>query len=564
MKRPLLLLPASDDDGGRIAGLASRIGRTIFGLLFAAGPAFMIFLQARDVPDIRAASAWTETPCTVLESSSESGGNGAWRLRVRYRYEADGRTHESGRWTWNDTKESRSVEGVAERDELLARYAPGATATCWVDPADPARASLERASVGGPLAGIAFCSLFVLAGLGLAASAWRPRCKRKRRDGDGASFVDRLLAAAPMLLGAAFLAAGLITGYLALGAHREALRARDWTRVPATIVRSEVVSEWHSGSKGHPGHYSYRPYVVYAYDAGDGVRRESDRYAIGGVGGSSNRGRAESIVDAYPAGLKTVAWTDPANPAASVLADPAAAPAWRSLLPLLIAGLFATFGAALLVGGVLWYANRGPRASRLGGVLRTRRLGTFTSHAFFMIAWYAIVGGAGTAFLSDLGGAPKRPDDWIPAAICGVLLLAGLIPLVLAIRSFLRLFAPRLEIAIPRGGLVRGATVRPAYRLLGDEREVSDVRVHLVCSQFHTVSTGNRSSMVVEKDRLRLECLRAARAHEFRRGEFAVEIPADAPATHRGMRDRVEWRFEVRLERPGRSAIEDKCPVAVP
>ena len=67
MKRPLLLLPASDDDGGRIAGLASRIGRTIFGLLFAAGPAFMIFLVARDVPDIRAASAWTETPCTVLE-----------------------------------------------------------------------------------------------------------------------------------------------------------------------------------------------------------------------------------------------------------------------------------------------------------------------------------------------------------------------------------------------------------------------------------------------------------------------------------------------------------------
>ena len=129
-------LPSSDDNGGRIAGLASRIGFTVFGLLFAAAPTFMIFLMARDVPDIRAASAWTETPCTVLESSSESGGNGAWRLRVRYRYEAGGRTHESGCWTWDDTDESRSVEGIAERDKLLARYAPGASATCWVDPAD--------------------------------------------------------------------------------------------------------------------------------------------------------------------------------------------------------------------------------------------------------------------------------------------------------------------------------------------------------------------------------------------------------------------------------------------
>ena len=61
MKCPFLVLPSSDDGAGRVANLASRIGLTIFGLLFAAGPTFMIFLMARSVPDIRAASAWTET-----------------------------------------------------------------------------------------------------------------------------------------------------------------------------------------------------------------------------------------------------------------------------------------------------------------------------------------------------------------------------------------------------------------------------------------------------------------------------------------------------------------------
>ncbi len=548
-------LPSSHDGAGRAASLASRIGFTVFGILFAIIPSLGIFLMARSVPDIRAAAAWTETPCAVLESSSEPGGNGNWRLRVRYRYEADGRTHESRRWTWDDTDESRSVEGIAKRDELLARYAPGAAATCWVDPSDPTRASLERASVGGYLAGIAFFSLFALVGIGLAVSAWRPRRKRKRRD--GASFVDRLLAAAPMLLGAAFLAAGLLVGSLALGAHREALRARDWTRVPATIVRSEVASKWHSGSKGHPGHYSYRPYVVYAYDAGDGVRRESDRYAIGGVGGSSNRSRAESVVAAYPAGLETAAWVDPDDPAASVLADPTAAPAWRSLLPVLIAGLFAAVGAALLVGGALWHRNRGRAPSRRGGVLRTRRLGTFASYAFFSVAWYAIIGGAATGFIG--GGAPI---EWPPVVIACVLLLVGLVPVFKAVQALSRLFAPRLEIAIPRGGLARGAAARAAYRLLGDEREVSAVRVDLVCCRVRAV-TQNGNSTNVEVDLHRIECLRATRAHEFRRGEFPCDIPADAPASSNGLREKIEWRFEVRLERPGRAAIEDKCPVAV-
>ena len=176
-------------------GLAEKIGRTVFGILFAVIPSLGVFLMARAVPDIRAAAAWTETPCTVLESSSEPAGNGDWRLRVRYRYEADGRTHESCRWTWDDMDESRSVDGIAKRDELLAQYAPGAAATCWVDPSDPARASLEHASAGGHLAGIAFFSLFALVGLGLAVSAWRPRRKRKRRGGP--SFGERAAAAAP-------------------------------------------------------------------------------------------------------------------------------------------------------------------------------------------------------------------------------------------------------------------------------------------------------------------------------------------------------------------------------
>ena len=547
--------------GGRKNGLGSRIVQTAFGLLFAAIPSFAVFMVASDLRGTRAASAWTETPCTVLESSSESGGNGNWRLRVRYRYEADGRTQESRRWTWDDTDGSRSVDGIAKRDELLARYAPGAAATCWVDPADPTRASLERASVGGHLAGIAAFSLFVLVGLAVAAAPWIPK-RRRRRGDDDPSFGERAAAAAPLIVGAAFLAAGLAIGHFALGTHREALRARDWKRVPATVVRSEVASEWHSGSRGHPGHYSYRPYVVYAYDAGDGVRREGDRYAVGGAGGSSRREGAEAVVGAYPAGLETVAWVDPEDPAASVLSDPAAAPAWRSLVPVLLAGLFATVGALLLLSWLWWRPGRRRSAARRGGVLRTRRLSTLAGNALFAFLWYSILSAVGFGFFDDMRGRPMRPGDWPPILICGALALAGLVPLFLAARALLRLRAPRLELAVPRGGLACGSAAKVLYRLLGDEREIAEAAVALVCVRVRVESHG-RSSTTVEDELLRIECFRSARSHEFRRGEFAVEVPANAPATSTGLRERIDWRFEVRLDRPGRSPVVDLCSVHV-
>ena len=111
---------------GRQAGPGAKLVRTLFGLAFAAIPLFGGSMMLRAAAGAHGAAAWTETPCTIVESSSEAAGNGGWRLRVLYRYEAGGRTRESRRWTWDDEAEARVVEGIAKRDVLLARRAPGA------------------------------------------------------------------------------------------------------------------------------------------------------------------------------------------------------------------------------------------------------------------------------------------------------------------------------------------------------------------------------------------------------------------------------------------------------
>jgi hypothetical protein len=58
-------------------------------------------------------------------------------VRVRYRYRADGREHESGRiypGPWSTT--------AGDSEELRARFPAGSAATAYVDPDDPARAFL--------------------------------------------------------------------------------------------------------------------------------------------------------------------------------------------------------------------------------------------------------------------------------------------------------------------------------------------------------------------------------------------------------------------------------------
>lgn len=135
-----LTLPAYRDPASQWRGAAGGLVLVMF------GGVFLYFL----VPEIWAsltASRWAATPCTILSSRVETAESGEgidrqtlYRLEVRYRYEASAGRHESTRYRFANPY----TENRAAAETGAATYSPGAVVTCYVDPADPQQAVLDR------------------------------------------------------------------------------------------------------------------------------------------------------------------------------------------------------------------------------------------------------------------------------------------------------------------------------------------------------------------------------------------------------------------------------------
>jgi hypothetical protein len=129
----------------------TRMGRLVmasfFGvfLLVGCGVTYAIFVGP--MLKIPAARNWTQVPCEIVSSrvktNSDSDGN-TYRVDVVYRYTYQGRTYTSNRYHFA-TGSSSGYQGKAE---AARKFPSGSQATCYVDPASPAEAVLERNATG--------------------------------------------------------------------------------------------------------------------------------------------------------------------------------------------------------------------------------------------------------------------------------------------------------------------------------------------------------------------------------------------------------------------------------
>ncbi|HEX9945088.1 MAG TPA: DUF3592 domain-containing protein [Thermoanaerobaculia bacterium] len=136
-----------------------------------------------------AARSWTQTECDVLESrvaESTDSDSTTYRPEIVYTYSAGGRTYRSDRYDFFGVWSS----GRKGKEEIVARYPPGARVTCWFDPANPEEAVLSRELGLLHLLGL-LPLIFVFVGLG--GLVWTVRAGRRAR----------ALAAAPVAAGSA-------------------------------------------------------------------------------------------------------------------------------------------------------------------------------------------------------------------------------------------------------------------------------------------------------------------------------------------------------------------------
>lgn len=145
-----------------------------FGIFLLAGLGFSSFFVRGAWRAVEARS-WTETPCTLLESAvrshSSSDGGDTYSIAVVYTYVVGGREHRSERYNFL----GGSSSAHKSKAEWVTAHPAGTRTVCWVNPANPTEAVLDRGLSWEYLI-VLVPGLFVAVGLGgtiWAVKAWR-------------------------------------------------------------------------------------------------------------------------------------------------------------------------------------------------------------------------------------------------------------------------------------------------------------------------------------------------------------------------------------------------------
>jgi hypothetical protein len=162
----------------RAAGTPTGCLALFFSIFLIVGGIAFFFTFVRPMARFFAARSWQETTCTVLESrvaeSSDSDGT-TYRPEIVYTYSSGGRAYQSNRYDFPGLWSS----GRSGKEEIVARYPPGARVSCWINPADPEQAVLSREFGAAYLLGL-IPVVFLLVGAG--GLVWAVRAGRRARE----------------------------------------------------------------------------------------------------------------------------------------------------------------------------------------------------------------------------------------------------------------------------------------------------------------------------------------------------------------------------------------------
>jgi hypothetical protein len=173
------------DDAGVTSGapISSRAGASanirgagclmlFFFVFFAIGSAVFFATFIRPVLQTRAARVWTEVPCEIVSSRVQrhSGKSVTYSADVLFQYQVNGHPYRSNRHSFL----AMSSSGHSTGQDIVDRYPAGARTVCFVNPADPTEAVLDRTWPRQGWLGL-FPLIFVVVGLGGMTYGWRLR-----------------------------------------------------------------------------------------------------------------------------------------------------------------------------------------------------------------------------------------------------------------------------------------------------------------------------------------------------------------------------------------------------
>jgi len=525
---------------GHLGGF-SRVVMGFMGLVFFGAGLVALWGLGNQVYDGASTYFWEPTPC-VIEASGV----------VPDEYDDDHLFEVTYRWTW----EGREYRGdrlwphyqgssLTKANGFTVAYPPGRQVTCLVDPDEPSEATLEK-----PPASMVFLLLVPFPFLGIGVfllwvifpsrkkAAVPTVSEAKTQPEDSGKAMGCGLA-----FGGIFVLAGLgmFIPFFLVPAF-QAIDARGWDQVPATVVSSQVRS--HSSDDGT----TYSIDVVYRYTV-DGLEFHSDRYHFL-TGSSSGYDGKREVVDRYPPGAEVTAWVDPENPGSAVLTREFSAEWLFGLLPLLF--VFAGLGAMALVwkathkveqrdaeGIDSWMPTEvEDRADLEGGaqVLEAQyspfaKLGLAI---FLCLIWNGLVG----VFVGIWwGGYQAGSPDGCMALFLLPFVLVGVVLLISVPYQFLASFNPQPVLRIDRR-LEPGAEATVSWHFKGRAGRISRLRLTLTGEESATYRQGTNTRTATET--FHQEVLLGSDL-AAQRGSASLNIPEATMHSFKAPNNEISW-----------------------
>jgi hypothetical protein len=553
-------------------GTVGKIALSVFFLAYSAFALLMLGLLVLQTVRTAQTFWWKPVQCTILESRVIEPGHDtdSYAVAISYRYSWQGQEYTSDRVTWSG--KTWSHYGAAAR--YAAGYAVGSQATCYVNPAAPAEAVLEREGLW--FAFIAGLMLLVFVAIGLVGlwAIWRKQPDQAKAAA-GPISAQRSQALATGFIGvfcALFLVVGVGLFYaLFLRPVGRVLEAQRWQETPCVILSSRVRT--HHGGNGRP---TYSVEVLYSYVV-NGVEYKSSRYSFTHW---SSSGRESKVAAArrYQPGAQAVCYVNLADPTDAVLVRDFTGEMWLGLFPL----VFVVFGG----GGLVWVLRRrgakpstrpvvgapilikaldsraGPLQPPAGPlVLRSTgsRLGKFAGSVLIAGFWNGIL----AVFLVEaIQSFQRGQPEWflaiflIPFVIVGVLLLGHVG------YSLLLLFAPGVKLRLSAAAVPLGGSAELEWEITGRATALRKLRLWLEGREEAIYPSGKNTST----DRATFATIELAAPTlwtDIRHGQVRFTVPADTMHSFKADHNRITWVLRVHGDIAFYPDVDDEFPFTV-
>jgi Protein of unknown function (DUF3592) len=540
-------------NSGQPRGVLGRIFLSLFFFLFLAMGVVFIFLVGREVARSAATYTWTPTECLILSSAVKEGtGNQPYSFEVRFQFEWKGGSYTGDRHRRSDSKGSN----YGDMQRLVERYPAGATARCFVNPAAPTEAVLERSALWMAFA-LLVPLVFIIVGVG---GIWAVCSSRIAANEETRPISSRDRPELGRKVGAGFFFIFLIVGlaatwFLLVRPVLKILAAKSWTATPCLVLSSEVRS--HRGKST-----TYSVNILFEYEV-NGRRFKSNRYSFMG-GSSSGRDGKEEIVRRFPRGRTATCFVNPRDPTDAVLHRGWVPAMWFGLLPL----IFVAIGLGGIVAslsrrerqpfpvadsasrpshpnyssGMDWSPSTVPGTGPITVSASKSRVKEFLIVIFFALIWNGVVS---VFVFQAVKSWQKGRVDWMLTIVMIPFVLIGLGAIIGAAYKLLQIFAPGVVVQFNSGAVPVGGEVEVSWELQGRLTAVRKLRLFVQGREEVTYRRGTRT----HTDRRIFKTIELAEESNFtdiRGGRALLKIPEDTMHSFDASNNKIIWSLQVK------------------